>query len=51
MALLTREQADNMIFSNTFFLLFVFPIGVWLIQPGVNQLYFKLEDSQGSNAA
>ena len=30
-----------MIFSNTFFMLFVFPLGVWLIQPGVNQLYYE----------
>ncbi len=39
------EDADFMIFSSTFFLLFIFPLGLWLIQPGVNQLYYKLEQS------
>jgi hypothetical protein len=38
-----NEDAGFMIFSNTFFLLFIFPIGIWLIQPEVNQLYHKLE--------
>ncbi len=37
-----REDADFMIFSSMFFLLFIFPLGVWLIQPNVNQLYHKL---------
>ena len=32
-----------MIFSSTFFLLFICPIGIWLIQPGVNELYSRLE--------
>jgi hypothetical protein len=39
--LLESKDADYMIFSNTFFMLFVFPLGVWLIQPGVNQLYYE----------
>jgi hypothetical protein len=38
-----NEQADFLIFSSTFFLLFIFPLGVWLIQPGVNELYDKLD--------
>ena len=38
-----NEEADFMIFSSTFFLLFIFPLGVWLIQPSVNELYQKLE--------
>ncbi|MDH3536413.1 MAG: hypothetical protein OER87_11760 [Gammaproteobacteria bacterium] len=37
------EDADFMIFSSTFFLLFICPIGIWLIQPGVNELYSRLE--------
>ena len=40
-----NEQADFMIFSSTFFLLFIFPLGVWLIQPAVNQLYQRLEQA------
>ncbi|MBT8433171.1 MAG: hypothetical protein KJN95_00830 [Gammaproteobacteria bacterium] len=44
-SLLENEDADFMIFSSTFFLLFIFPIGIWLIQPEVNQLYNKLEQS------
>lgn len=38
-----NQDADFLIFSSTFFLLFIFPIGVWLIQPNVNQLYNRLE--------
>ena len=38
-----NEQADFMIFSSTFFLLFIFPLGIWLIQPAVNQLHDRLE--------
>ena len=37
-----NEDADFLIFSSTFFLLFIFPLGIWLIQPGVNLLYQKL---------
>ncbi len=44
-SLLENEDADFMIFSSTFFLLFIFPIGIWLIQPEVNQLFYKLEQS------
>ena len=40
-ALLESKDADYMIFSNTFFMLFIFPLGVWLIQPDVNQLYHQ----------
>lgn len=39
-----NEEADFLIFSSLFFLLFIFPLGVWLIQPEVNQLYHKLEE-------
>ena len=42
-----NEVADFMIFSSTFFLLFIFPLGVWLIQPSVNQLYPGLEQGDG----
>ena len=38
-----NEDAEFLIFSSTFFLLFIFPLGIWLIQPGVNELYQKLE--------
>lgn len=46
-----NEEADFMIFSSTFFLLFVFPLGVWLIQPGVNELYQKLEKTVAADEA
>lgn len=38
-----NQDADFLIFSSTFFLLFIFPLGAWLIQPSVNQLYHRLE--------
>jgi hypothetical protein len=41
-SLLENEDADLMIFSSTFFLLFIFPIGIWLIQPSLNQLHSRL---------
>ena len=40
-----NEDADFMIFSSTFFLLFIFPLGIWLIQPSVNQLYSSREQA------
>lgn len=45
-----NQQADFMIFSSTFFLLFIFPLGVWLIQPSVNRLYLRLEAPRGDEA-
>jgi len=44
-SLLENEDADFMIFSNTFFLMWIFPLGIWLIQPDVNKLYYRLEQS------
>ena len=44
-SLLENEDADFMIFSSTFFLLFIFPLGVWIIQPSVNELYHRLTTS------
>jgi hypothetical protein len=41
-SLLDNEDSGFMIFSSTFFLLFIFPLGVWIIQPSVNQLFHKL---------
>lgn len=41
-----NEDADFMIFSSTFFMLFIFPIGLWLIQPSVNQLYSRREQAR-----
>ena len=35
-----------LIFSSTFFLLFIFPLGIWIIQPNVNQLYAQLTPSE-----
>ena len=48
-ALLESQDANYMIFSSTFLMLFVFPLGIWLIQPGVNRLYFDLEESGTSD--
>ncbi len=45
-SLLENEDADFMIFSSTFFLLFIFPLGVWIIQPSVNSLYARLESKR-----
>jgi len=47
-SLLENEEADFLIFGNTFFLLFIFPLGIWLIQPSVNELYQKLEKASGA---
>ena len=45
-----NEDADFMIFSSTFFLLFIFPLGIWLIQPSVNQLYSsRVQAAQGTD--
>ncbi len=38
-------DADFLIFSSMFFLLFIFPLGIWIIQPGVNALYYKLDQA------
>ncbi len=38
-----NEDANFLIFSSMFFLLFIFPLGVWIIQPSVNELYAKLD--------
>ena len=44
MALQRGHKVDFMRFSNTFFSMWIFPLGIWLIQPGVNQLFDKLEN-------
>lgn len=45
-SLLENQDADFLIFSSTFFLLFIFPLGIWIIQPNVNQLYYRLTPSE-----
>jgi len=49
-SLAENEDADFLIFSSTFFLLFIFPLGVWIIQPSVNQLYHRLTSSAEAGA-
>ena len=49
-SLLENEDAGFLIFSNTFFLLFIFPLGVWIIQPSVNQLYHRLTLNEKSTS-
>jgi len=46
MALQRGHDADFLIFSSTFFLMWLFPLGIWIIQPGVNQLFDKLDNSK-----
>jgi len=48
-SLAENEDADFLIFSSTFFLLFIFPLGVWIIQPSVNELYHRLTSSGGAH--
>ena len=47
-SLLENQDADFLIFSSTFFLLFIFPIGIWIIQPSVNELYHRLTPAEMS---
>ena len=46
MALQRGHDTDFLIFSSTFFLMWMFPLGIWIIQPGVNQLFNKLDNSE-----
>ena len=46
MALLKFQNVNFLIFSSTFFLMFIFPLGIWIIQPSVNKLFDKLENSE-----
>lgn len=48
-SLLENEDADFITFSSTFFLLFIFPLGVWIIQPNVNGLYHRYEESDSDH--
>ena len=45
-SLLENEDADFLIFSSTFFLMFIFPLGVWIIQPSVNELFHRLTTAE-----
>jgi len=44
-ALQREREVDTTRFSNIFFLMWIFPLGIWIIQPGVNQLFDKLDNS------
>jgi len=44
-ALQREREVDTTRFSNIFFLMWVFPLGIWIIQPGVNRLFDKLDNS------
>jgi len=44
MALLKVEKVNFLIFSSAFFLMFIFPLGIWIIQPSVNKLFYKLDN-------
>jgi hypothetical protein len=48
-SLLDNEDSGFMIFSSTFFLLFISPLGLWIIQPSVNELFHKLAKSDLSS--
>ena len=45
MALQKGHEVDFMIFSSTFLFMWIFPLGIWLIQPSVNELFDQLEKS------
>ncbi len=45
MALQRGHEVDFMIFSSTFLMMWIFPLGIWIIQPSVNELFDKLENS------
>ncbi len=44
-ALQREREVDTTRFSNIFFLMWIFPLGIWIIQPGVNRLYDRLDNS------
>ena len=44
-ALQREREVDTTRFSNIFFLMWIFPLGIWIIQPGVNRLYDKIDNS------
>ena len=46
MALLKDQNVNFLIFSSAFFLMFIFPLGLWIIQPSVNRLFYKLDNSE-----
>ena len=46
MALQKGHDVDFMIFSSTFLFMWIFPLGVWMIQPSVNELFDKLENTK-----
>jgi len=46
MALLRKHDVDFLIFSNAFFLMWIFPLGIWIIQPSVNKLFDKLDNNE-----
>jgi hypothetical protein len=46
MALLKFQKVNFLIFSSAFFLMFIFPLGIWIIQPSVNKLFDKLDNSK-----
>jgi hypothetical protein len=46
MALQRYHDVDFLIFSSAFFLMWMFPLGIWIIQPGVNKLFDKLDNSE-----
>jgi hypothetical protein len=46
MALLKDQKINFLIFSSAFFLMFIFPLGIWIIQPSVNRLFYKLDNSE-----
>ena len=46
MALLKDQKVNFLIFSSAFFLMFIFPLGIWIIQPSVNRLFYSLDHSE-----
>ncbi len=46
MALQKGYEVDFMIFSSTFLFMWIFPLGIWIIQPSVNEIFDKLENTK-----
>ena len=47
----TGKSATFSEYAGEFFLLWFYPIGVWLIQPRINRLYVKTQSAELSTGA
>jgi hypothetical protein len=47
-SLMEKENADFINLGNLLFLFWIFPLGIWIIQPNVNLLYHRLAATNGA---